>query len=161
MAFAGSGKTTTLLRFTEKNPNTRFLLIVYNRAVSDEASGKFPNNVKCRTIHQLAYRHIIANGFMKKKILGNIFPTSLLESNILRDRPGIRRYQREKLVIDTLNRFWGSADDTITLAHAPSKICNKLPSENNVIEENLVKEKILTVDERQVRFINPLIFFHS
>jgi F-box protein 18 (helicase) len=153
VAFAGSGKTTTLLRFTENNPKTRFLLIVYNRAVSDEAGGKFPNNVKCRTIHQLAYRHIIATGLMKNKKLGNIFPTSLVESHILqKDRRGLKRYQREKLVLDTLNRFWGSADDTITPDHAPTKISSKSSSEDNTPGENVVEDRILTLDDRQVRF---------
>lgn len=151
MAFAGSGKTTTLLRFTEKNPNTKFLLIVYNRAVSDEAGGKFPNNVTCRTIHQLAYNHIISSGFMKNKKTGNIFPTSLVSSHILpSDRPGLRRYQREKLVLDTLNRFWGSADDTITLDHTPTTASNK-SSRDKGRRESTVKDKILTIDDRKVR----------
>lgn len=154
MAFAGSGKTTTLLRFTENNPETKFLLIVFNRAVSDEAGGKFPKNVKCTTIHKLARSHIIATGLMKNKETGNIFPTSLVKSHILeKDRRGLKRYQREKLVLDTLNRFWGSADDTITPEHAPTKIRSKSSSEDNATGENVVEDRILTLDERQVRFI--------
>lgn len=156
MAFAGSGKTTTLLRLTERvkeeNPNFRFLLVVYNRAVSDEAGGKFPDNVVCKTIHQLAYRHTVGNGIMKNKATGNIFPTNLIASGILRDRHGMRRYQREKLVIDTLHRFWGSADDSIMADHTPIKIINNLVSKNSANDQQ-VREKILSAEERKVSAI--------
>ncbi|XP_045025569.1 F-box DNA helicase 1 isoform X1 [Daphnia magna] len=153
VAFAGSGKTTTLLRLTERvnkeNPHFRFLLVVYNRAVSDEASGKFPNNVVCRTIHQLAYRHTVGQGLLKKKATGNIYPTSLIDSGILKDRRGMRRYQREKLVIDTLHRFWGSADDSITVDHTPIKVINNVLSQDSPIDQP-VREKILSVEERKM-----------
>lgn len=33
VAFAGTGKTTTLLRYTQLRPNKRFLIIVYNKCV--------------------------------------------------------------------------------------------------------------------------------
>ncbi|XP_057370801.1 F-box DNA helicase 1-like isoform X3 [Daphnia carinata] len=153
VAFAGSGKTTTLLRLTERvykeNPHFRFLLVVYNRAVSDEASGKFPNNVVCRTIHQLAYRHIVGQGLLKKKTTGSIFPTSLIDSGILNDRRGMRRYQREKLVIDTLHRFWGSADDSITVDHTPVKVTNNVLSQDSPVDQP-VRENILSGEERKM-----------
>lgn len=144
MAFAGSGKTTTLLRFTEKNPKVNFLLIVYNRAVANDASRKFPSNVKCKTVHQLAFRHIV-NGPFGKRIFSNIYPTELVELKILHDRPGARRYQREKLVLDTLNHFWCSADECITVEHTPTKIIKHSQDHNG-----LVTEKILTIQDRRV-----------
>lgn len=54
-AFAGTGKTTTLRRFAEQNPDERMLYVAYNRAIRDEAEQKFPYNVTCRTSHQLAF----------------------------------------------------------------------------------------------------------
>ncbi|HFW3114057.1 TPA: DNA helicase, partial [Salmonella enterica subsp. diarizonae serovar 61:r:-] len=41
-AFAGTGKTTTLRRFAEQNPDERMLYVAYNRAIRDEAQQKFP-----------------------------------------------------------------------------------------------------------------------
>jgi F-box protein 18 (helicase) len=55
MAFAGTGKTTTLLRFTALNPNMSFLYCVYNKSVQEHAATIFPCNVKCRTFHSLAH----------------------------------------------------------------------------------------------------------
>lgn len=54
-AFADTGKTSTLVRFAEANPECKILYLAYNRAVRDEAEQKFPSNVKCKTSHQLAW----------------------------------------------------------------------------------------------------------
>lgn len=152
MALAGSGKTTTLLRYTEKNSDKRFLLIVYNRAVADEAKTKFPTNVTCKTVHELASRHLIKKNrgrFSNKRPGQTIYPLDLIEKNILdHDRLGIRRFQREQLVLDTLNRFWTSADECITVDHTPSKI--KKWSQ----EQGESTEKILSKQQREV-FVYP------
>ena len=42
VAFAGTGKTTTLVRLTENYPNLRFLLVVYNKSVRIQAEQQFP-----------------------------------------------------------------------------------------------------------------------
>ena len=144
MAFAGSGKTTTLLRLAEKNPGLDFLFIVYNRAVADEAGRRFPSNVKCRTVHQLAYQYMIGCGPFKNKRLGNIYPTDLIENYILRDDSSLKRFQREKLVLDTINRFLGSADECISVDHTPSNII-KLSQDGAP-----ATEKILSNGERNV-----------
>ncbi len=147
MAFAGSGKTTTLLRLAEKNPGLDFLFIVYNRAVSDEAGRKFPSNVKCKTVHQLAYQYMIGSGgpYQSKRLrLGNIYPTDLIEKAVLRTKSSLRKFQREKLVLDTINRFWGSADDCITVDHTPAKIIKR--SKNG----EAATEITLGIEERKV-----------
>ena len=45
VAFAGTGKTTTLVRLTENNPHLRFLLVVYNKSVRIQAEQQFPRYV--------------------------------------------------------------------------------------------------------------------
>ena len=42
VAFAGTGKTTTLVRLTENHPNLRFLVVVYNKSVRIKAEEQFP-----------------------------------------------------------------------------------------------------------------------
>ncbi|KHN90698.1 hypothetical protein BSK71_15700 [Pectobacterium actinidiae] len=54
-AFTGTGKTTTLVRYAQANPDQRMLYLAYNRAVRDEAERKFPFNGECKTSHQLAW----------------------------------------------------------------------------------------------------------
>ena len=145
VAFAGTGKTTTLLRFAEKNRNLKILLIVYNRSVADEAGRKFPPNVLCKTVHTLANARMVKNGPFKEKVIGNIFPSNLVEEKILRDRKGMKRYFREQLVLDTINRFLASADKSITLKHTPEKISKSSEDGEPTVE------KLLSHDDRSVR----------
>lgn len=54
-AFAGCGKTSTLVAFAKQHPKVKMLYLAYNRAIRDEGSEKFPSNVTCKTSHQLAF----------------------------------------------------------------------------------------------------------
>ncbi len=47
-AFAGTGKTTTLVGFAKANPTLRILYLCYNSSVEKAAKGKFPRNVVCK-----------------------------------------------------------------------------------------------------------------
>lgn len=51
---AGSGKSSTLKMLAEDN-KVPSLYIAFSRAIADEAKGKFPRHVECRTTHSLAY----------------------------------------------------------------------------------------------------------
>jgi hypothetical protein len=55
LAFAGSGKTTTL-RLLAAADATPALYIAYNKSTQREAQGRFPAHVACRTMHSLAFR---------------------------------------------------------------------------------------------------------
>lgn len=55
VAGAGTGKTTTLEMLAKARPHKNMLYLAYNRAIKDEASQRFPSNVKCATSHGLAF----------------------------------------------------------------------------------------------------------
>ena len=57
-ALAGTGKTSTLKAIAELHPDRKMLYLAFNRAIADEARGKFPPNVEVRTVHSLAYTHL-------------------------------------------------------------------------------------------------------
>lgn len=57
-ALAGTGKTATLRAIAERFPKTKVLYLAFNKAIADEAKGKFPTNVEVRTVHSLAYAHV-------------------------------------------------------------------------------------------------------
>ena len=57
VAYAGAGKTTTLKLISE-NLRGRGLYLAFNKAIANEAQGKFPPNVRCQTFHSLAFRHV-------------------------------------------------------------------------------------------------------
>ncbi len=54
-AFAGTGKTTTLVAYAKRRPGKRFTYLAFNRSIKEEAAKKFPANVKCVTTHGLAF----------------------------------------------------------------------------------------------------------
>ncbi|WP_402721324.1 UvrD-helicase domain-containing protein [Janthinobacterium rivuli] len=57
-AFAGTGKTTTLVEYSKCRPDKRILYIAFNKSVASEACARFPENVQCRTTHSLAYTRV-------------------------------------------------------------------------------------------------------
>ena len=58
VAFAGTGKTTTLVGYAKARPQCRLLYLCYNKSVEIAAKQKFPPNVTCKTAHGLAYASI-------------------------------------------------------------------------------------------------------
>ncbi|MDO9142523.1 MAG: hypothetical protein Q7U38_19560 [Methylobacter sp.] len=58
-AFAGAGKTSTLLEFAKTRKHKKMLYLVLNKSVQIEAEQKFKGTwVKPITAHALAFRHV-------------------------------------------------------------------------------------------------------
>ena len=109
VAFAGTGKTSTLVKLTEAHPNIQFLLVVYNKAVRIQADSQFPKaNVSCKTVHQMA---MAKAGFMfSKKLCSNLKAQDILESGLLPEDGKSSLYQRAGQVLSTLNSFMNSSN---------------------------------------------------
>ena len=60
LAFAGCGKTSTLVEVAKTNPEKKMLYLAFNKAIQTEASTKFPKNTEVRTTHSLAYRGVVS-----------------------------------------------------------------------------------------------------
>ena len=54
-AFAGTGKTTTLRGLAARYPQERILYLAFNKAIKEEAQGRFVKNVRAMTAHGLAF----------------------------------------------------------------------------------------------------------
>nr|XP_054751501.1 F-box DNA helicase 1-like [Lytechinus pictus] len=126
-AFAGTGKTTTLIKFAQLRPHLSFLYIAFNKTVQQQAAEKFPKNVECRTLHSLAYRAV---GFKYKGKMGTMlkpyFITTLLPKV---DKKGVKIHHMTlaKYVCTTINHFLASDDAFITTAHAPTMDTTHVP----------------------------------
>lgn len=107
-AFAGCGKTATLVAFAKANPTMVILYLAYNKAIKEEAISKFPDNVICRTGHQLAWPDF---GRLYGHKLGNAKMTEVAKLIGSRDWSFIRN------VMATLNNYICSADDEIGETH--------------------------------------------
>lgn len=73
-AFAGTGKTSTLVDYAVARPKENFVYLAFNRAVKDEAVKRFPKNVRCVTTHGIAYKDF---GAIYKNKLGQPKPASI------------------------------------------------------------------------------------
>jgi ABC-type branched-subunit amino acid transport system ATPase component len=58
IAYAGTGKTTTLQMISDAMPERRGMYLAFNKAIASEAQSKFHGNVNCRTFHSLAFRSV-------------------------------------------------------------------------------------------------------
>lgn len=58
VAYAGTGKTTTLQLISQAMPQRRGLYLAFNKAIASEAQSRFGPQVDCRTFHSLAYRSV-------------------------------------------------------------------------------------------------------
>ncbi|KAK2858783.1 hypothetical protein Q5P01_003403 [Channa striata] len=119
IAFAGTGKTTTLVKFAEQRPHLRFLYVAFNKSVACEAQRRFPNNVDCKTVHSLAFCSVGTR--YREKLTFNLKAFSI--SPVLPEGRG--GYINAKVVTTTLNSFMASADPAITTRHVPSTHISK------------------------------------
>ena len=147
-AFAGTGKTTTLLEYVKRRPGYQFAYITFNRSVMEEASTKFPKlNVKCLNFHKMAYAKF---GFLYR---GEKFLRGTLRQYHVSKAIGVND-SRALFAIRVLNEFLKSADLAVELKHAEAiraevstKDWNKVYGKSNVKaklgsqspEENLVE----------------------
>mmetsp|Transcript_359 Transcript_359/g.399 ORF Transcript_359/g.399 Transcript_359/m.399 type:complete len:1047 (-) Transcript_359:284-3424(-) len=125
-AFAGSGKTTTLLYYTRCRPSKRFLYLAFNTSVREEAERMFPSNVKCVNFHKLAFRHI--GWKYQKQLEGELAPHHVsklppLDSSImLPDTEQLTTTDMAQLVINTLMLFLRSRETLLEASFAIKSI---------------------------------------
>lgn len=96
-AFAGAGKTSTLIGVAQNNPSKKILYFVFTKPMELEAKEKFRNypNVEVRTRNSIAYRCIVDssanfkgkayNGMELQKIFGISKKDGYLASRIFED----------------------------------------------------------------------------
>jgi len=116
-AIAGAGKTTLLQKIAEQLPDKTGLYITFNRRNADEASLRFPSNIKCKTAHQLAYQAV---GHKYRQRLGKKLDGFEL-SRILKFSPvaGFTKTLTGEMVLGTLNNYCYSASHRLLEKHIP------------------------------------------
>lgn len=118
LAFAGTGKTSTLMEYARLRPAKRFLCIVYNKSVCEISKQAFPSNVDCRTAHSLAFQAV---GFRyRKKLAPKLRALDVAKLLVVDQRltpmPGVRL---ARLVLSTVESFLASEDSELSLHHVP------------------------------------------
>ncbi|XP_043944756.1 F-box DNA helicase 1 isoform X2 [Protopterus annectens] len=121
MAFAGTGKTSTLIKYAEKRPHLKFLYVAFNKSVKMLASQTFPSNVECSTVHSMALARVGQRYKERKKINWSGLKPFIINEVLPEKRGG---YVRAKQVTQILNTFFASTDSIITTEHAPVRSKN-------------------------------------
>ncbi|EHO4879149.1 ATP-dependent helicase [Escherichia coli] len=112
-AFAGTGKTSTLVSYAMACPESRMLYLAYNRAIRDEAERRFPFNVECKTSHQLAFARF--GRHYQKRLVPGLFVTDVAR------KLNTRYWALARVAMTGLNQFICSADATPGRQHLPDK----------------------------------------
>ncbi|XP_041331520.1 F-box DNA helicase 1, partial [Pyrgilauda ruficollis] len=142
MAFAGTGKTSTLVKYAEKFSELKFLYLTFNKAVAEKGKKVFPRNVTCKTFHSLAFGSI--GRYYKEKGKLNFSKLSVYSiSFLLRNRKGQSLFVRGKTVSQTLENFFSSSDEEICEEHVPLWFKNTHGQMEQVSQE----EKRINVEE--------------
>nr|XP_006820807.1 PREDICTED: F-box only protein 18-like [Saccoglossus kowalevskii] len=139
MAFAGTGKTTTLIEYTKRRPNQSFLYVCYNKSVQEQAQGVFPHNVTCKTIHSLAFQQ--CGRRFSKQLVPDI-KTYYVTQNLPTKRSN---FTRGKYVKEALDSFLASADEFISTAH----VAETFMDANGLIQELSHKERMDIVEDTE------------
>ncbi|KAJ1033883.1 hypothetical protein NDA16_000091 [Ustilago loliicola] len=136
-AFAGTGKTRSLLAYAERRPNKRFLYIAFNKAAADEARRRFPDHVQCRTMHSVALCQVVRTagqdiGDLRARDVVRLLGESLPEGQLIRAQAMATQTGRDHrltptavatYVLATLQRFFYSDDANIDPdRHVPQKV---------------------------------------
>ncbi|KGL75878.1 F-box only protein 18, partial [Tinamus guttatus] len=119
MAFAGTGKTSTLIKYAEKFAELNFLYVTFNKAVAERGKRVFPRNVACKTFHSLAFGSVGKRYKEKGKLnFSNLSAYSV--SFLIQHREGQSLFIRGKTVKETLENFFASSDEEISEEHVPT-----------------------------------------
>jgi hypothetical protein len=124
-AYAGTGKTTTLMMLAGSTPK-RGLYLAFNRSIADEARRRFPASVHCSTSHSVAFRSVRgAFGYSEWKMTGSLTPDLIADSFRMPATVSfacgivLERRSYAAVLLDGLKRFLQSCDEAPTRKQVP------------------------------------------
>lgn len=116
-AYAGAGKTSTLVAVGDALEGKRGLYIAFNKTIADEAARKFPSHVECRTAHSLAYAAVGSKYKSRlQRLNGTVLAEYLKLTNGIHD---LSLAATGNLILDMLTKFTQSDSDQVLRDHGP------------------------------------------
>lgn len=127
VAFAGTGKTTTLealARHAIEKKRGELLYLVFNQAMAEEARQRFGSAVECRTAHSLAFRAARFQWLRGRQVVGNWWGLRPLVEKVApyteRQREwGVSPRVWGSMVLETLARFCREESMTVLPEQVP------------------------------------------
>lgn len=119
-AFAGAGKTSTLVGYAARRPRAKLLYIAFNRDIKTEASRKFGrnSNVKCMTSHGVAFGQFGVPLQDKFKI--GLRWKFVYEATRIQAPSSSMARTYARLLVSTVANFVASAEPMIGRMHLPA-----------------------------------------
>lgn len=117
VAYAGTGKTASLVAWAQAHPLARTIYLAFNKSVQYEAQHRFPRTVAAKTGHALGYRAVGVR--YQHKLVPGIRPWELVQAGVIPGVPPTAAASWADVVLHTLQRFWVSADDSLGPQHIP------------------------------------------
>lgn len=125
MAYAGAGKTSTLLQVADALPGKKGQYIAFNKEIVTDAKEKFPKSVVCSTAHGLAYGTVgrlyadrmSAAQRIAPDHIASFFKVEGVEYNLGGQAHVLRPAQVIRAAADVLQRFVKSADPEPSVKH--------------------------------------------
>lgn len=109
-AFAGSGKTTTLVEFARRRPSSKFIYLAFNNSVVESAKYKFPKNVKVSTLHGIAYKEF---GSIYSEKLEKPFKALTVLNYLGLSRSSKSHIELSRLIVEIINNYTNSSYEKI------------------------------------------------
>ncbi|MFJ9460929.1 UvrD-helicase domain-containing protein [Kitasatospora sp. NPDC101447] len=121
VAGAGTGKTSTLMLMGSAT-RKRGLYISFNRAIADDARGRFGWNVECRTAHSLAFKAVGKNYGPRLESSARIPARQTarllgITSDLMVGGTKITIAHQARLVMGTVRRFCYTTDRQVMARH--------------------------------------------
>lgn len=116
-AYAGTGKTASLVAWAEAHPTLRTLYIAFNRSVKLQARQRFPAWVTTQTGHALAYA--TTGQRYADKLVADMTPRGLVEAQCFAHIPPSGQTAWAAVISETVQHFLASPDADIAAHHVP------------------------------------------
>lgn len=116
-AYAGTGKTSTLVAWAQRHPRQRIFYAAFNKSVQLAAQRRFPRHVTVKTWHALAWQAVGAP--YQAKLVATLSPWHVVQAGGLTRVPAGYEVAWADLVVRTLIQFLASADPVPDRTHVP------------------------------------------
>lgn len=119
IAFAGAGKTSTLVTMAKQAPYRRGFYLAFNKSIATEAATKFPRSVTCKTTHSVAFGACVRQGYSAdRKLLKDPYSRQFEVTSVRGEMP-MHVDTFKSIVAATVKRFCQSNAREIKENHVP------------------------------------------
>ena len=145
-AFAGAGKSSTLIGFANHRMRGRWLYLAFNRSAKEDAVTRFPSHVKCSTGHGLAFQKFGIP--LQEKLRQSINWRGVYEATSIKADSEVG-FTYARLLLNTVANFVGSADQGLLAIHLPEKELKLLHSNEKLAKSGKLPDASTMVKDAE------------